>query len=55
MALLILRQDGIDKGAGTAFSLCARDVNNVEAIKIRRLPKGESVGGLECVLIWDVR
>lgn len=44
MVLLILREDGIDEGTGAAFSFCACNMNNVEAIKIRRLPKGESVG-----------
>ncbi len=45
MVLLVLREDGIDKGAGAAFSFCARYMNDVEAIKIRRLLKGELVGG----------
>jgi hypothetical protein len=37
MTLLILREDGVDKGAGASLSLCARYVNDVETIKVRRL------------------
>jgi hypothetical protein len=34
MALLILREDGVDKSTGASFSLCARYVDDVETIKV---------------------
>jgi hypothetical protein len=35
--VLVLGEDGIDKGAGASFALCSGDMDDVEAIQIRRL------------------
>lgn len=37
LGVAVLGEDGVDKGAGAAFALCAGNVDDVKAIDVRRL------------------